>query len=60
MPSRFEVSLSKTFIVAANDLDRNKIGSRGAVETAAAGQMAIPRLFRPVLFRISCPLTTGL
>jgi len=37
-----------------------RLDPRGAVETAVAGQMAIPRLFRPVLFQISCSLTTGL
>src|SRR5208282_6605298 len=51
MPSRFEDLDIKTIIVATNYLDRNEVAyDEGPLRPAVAGSMAIPGLFRPVLF----------
>jgi NTE family protein len=51
MPSRFEDLAIKTIIVATNYLDRNEVAyETGLLRPAVAGSMAIPGLFRPVIF----------
>ena len=51
MPSRFEDLDIETIIVATNYLDRNEVAYQtGPLRPAVAGSMAIPGLFRPVLF----------
>ena len=52
MPSRFEDLAIKTIVVATNYLDRNEVTyDAGPLRPAVAGSMAIPGLFRPVIFR---------
>jgi predicted acylesterase/phospholipase RssA len=51
MPSRFEDLDIETIIVATDYLNRNEIAyDTGPLRPAVAGSMAIPGLFRPVLF----------
>jgi NTE family protein len=51
MPSRFEDLDIETIVVATNYLDRNEVAYQtGPLRPAVAGSMAIPGLFRPVLF----------
>ena len=51
MPSRFEDLAIETIIVATNYLDRKRGCVRcGPLRPAVAGSMAIPGLFRPVMF----------
>jgi NTE family protein len=51
MPSRFEDLAIETIIVATNYLDRCEIAyASGPLRPAVAGSMAIPGLFRPVIF----------
>jgi NTE family protein len=51
MPSRFEDLDIETIVVATNYLDRNEVAyGAGHLRPAVAGSMAIPGLFRPVLF----------
>lgn len=52
MPSRFEDLAIKTIVVATNYVDRNEVVyEAGPLRPAVAGSMAIPGLFRPVIFR---------
>ena len=52
MPSRFEDLAIKTIVVATNYLDREEVAyDAGPLRPAVAGSMAIPGLFRPVIFR---------
>jgi len=52
MPSRFEDLAIKTIVVATNYVDRNEVVyDAGPLRPAVAGSMAIPGLFRPVIFR---------
>ena len=52
MPSRFEDLAIKTIVVATNYLDRKEVAyDAGPLRPAVAGSMAIPGLFRPVIFR---------
>ena len=51
VPSRFEDLDIETIIVATNYLDRSEVAyDAGPLRPAVAGSMAIPGLFRPVLF----------
>ena len=51
MPSRFEDLDIETIIVATSYLDRSEVAyDAGPLRPAVAGSMAIPGLFRPVLF----------
>ena len=51
MPSRFEDLDIETIIVATDYLNRNEVAyDAGPLRPAVAGSMAIPGLFRPVLF----------
>jgi NTE family protein len=51
MPSRFEDLTIKTIVVATNYLDRSEVAyDTGLLRPAVAGSMAIPGLFRPVIF----------
>ena len=51
MPSRFEDLDIETIIVATDYLSRNEVAyDAGPLRPAVAGSMAIPGLFRPVLF----------
>jgi NTE family protein len=51
MPSRFEDLGIKTIVVATNYLGRNEVAyDSGPLRPAVAGSMAIPGLFRPVMF----------
>ena len=51
MPSRFEDLDIETIVVATNYLDRSEVAyDAGPLRPAVAGSMAIPGLFRPVLF----------
>jgi NTE family protein len=51
MPNRFEDLEIKTIVVATNYLDRNEVAfDAGPLRPAVAGSMAIPGLFRPVIF----------
>jgi NTE family protein len=51
MPGRFEDLAIKTAVVATNYLGRNEVVyEAGPLRPAVAGSMAIPGLFRPVLF----------
>ena len=51
MPSRFEDLDIETIIVATDYLNRNEVAyNAGPLRPAVAGSMAIPGLFRPVLF----------
>jgi NTE family protein len=51
MPDIFEDLAVKTIVVATNYLDRNEVAyDAGPLRPAVAGSMAIPGLFRPVLF----------
>jgi NTE family protein len=51
MPSRFEDLDIETIVVATNYLDRNEVAyDAGPLRPAVAGSMAIPGLFRPVLY----------
>ena len=51
MPSRFEGLDIETIIVATNYLDRSEVAyDAGPLRPAVAGSMAIPGLFRPVMF----------
>jgi NTE family protein len=51
MPSRFEDLDTETIIVATDYLDRMEVAyNAGPLRPAVAGSMAIPGLFRPVLF----------
>jgi NTE family protein len=51
MPSRFEDLGIKTIVVATNYLDRKEAAYHsGPLRPAVAGSMAIPGLFRPVIF----------
>src|SRR5271165_6181884 len=51
MPSRFEDLDIETIIVATNYLDRSEVAyDAGPLRPAVAGSMAIPGLFRPVMF----------
>jgi NTE family protein len=50
-PSRFEDLEIETIVVATNYLDRSEVAyHEGPLRPAVAGSMAIPGLFRPVLF----------
>jgi NTE family protein len=52
VPSRFEDLVIKTIAVATNYLDRSEVAyDAGPLRPAVAGSMAIPGLFRPVIFR---------
>ena len=56
----FEDLAIKNLIVETNYLDRNEIAyDAGPLRPGVAGPMAIPGLFRAVLFRINCSLTAG-
>ena len=51
MPDCFEDLAIKTIVVATNYLDRNEVAyDAGPLRPAVAGSMAIPGLFRPVIF----------
>ena len=51
LPGRFEDLEIETTVVATNYLDRNEVAyDAGLLRPAVAGSMAIPGLFRPVLF----------
>ena len=51
MPNRFEDLEIKTIVVATNYLDSNEVAfDAGPLRPAVAGSMAIPGLFRPVIF----------
>ena len=51
MPDRFEDLAIKTIVVATNYLDRSEVAyDTGLLRPAVAGSMAIPGLFRPVVF----------
>jgi NTE family protein len=51
MPSRFEDLDIQTIIVATDYLDRSEVAyDAGLLRPAVAGSMAIPGLFRPVMF----------
>jgi NTE family protein len=51
MFGRFEDFAIKTTVVATNYLGRNEVAYvTGPLKPAAAGSMAIPGLFRPVIF----------
>lgn len=51
MPSRFEDLAIKTIVVATNYFDRKEAAyDAGPLRPAVAGSMAIPGLFRPVIF----------
>jgi NTE family protein len=51
MPNRFEDLEIKTIAVATNYLDSNEVAfDAGPLRPAVAGSMAIPGLFRPVIF----------
>lgn len=51
MPGRFEDLAIKTTVVATNYLGRNEVAyDTGPLRPAVAGSMAIPGLFRPVIF----------
>src|SRR5271156_58985 len=51
MPGRFEDLDIETIVVATNCLDRNEVAYKtGPLRPAVAGSMAIPGLFRPVIF----------
>lgn len=51
MPNRFEDLAIKTIVVATNYLGRNEVAyDAGSLRPAVAGSMAIPGLFRPVIF----------
>jgi NTE family protein len=51
MPARFEDLAIKTIVVATNYLDRSEVAyDSGLLRPAVAGSMAIPGLFRPVIF----------
>jgi predicted acylesterase/phospholipase RssA len=57
MPSRFEDLDIETIILVTNYLDRNEVAyEAGPLRPAVAGSMAIPGLFRPVLFGESARL----
>jgi NTE family protein len=57
MPSRFEDLDIETIILATNYLDRSEVAyEAGPLRSAVAGSMAIPGLFRPVLFGESARL----
>jgi NTE family protein len=51
VPGCFEDLAIKTIVVATNYLDRNEVAyDAGPLRPAVAGSMAIPGLFRPVIF----------
>jgi NTE family protein len=51
MPGRFEDLAIKTIVVATNYLGRSEVAyDAGPLRPAVAGSMAIPGLFRPVIF----------
>jgi NTE family protein len=51
MPDRFEDLAIKTIVLATNYLDRSEVAyDAGPLRPAVAGSMAIPGLFRPVVF----------
>ena len=58
--SRFEDLAIKTIVVATNYLDRNEVTyDAGPLRPAVAGSMAIPGLFRPVIFRDEVLIDVG-
>jgi NTE family protein len=61
MPSRFKDLAIKTIVVATNYLDRKEVAyDAGPLRPAVTGSMAIPGLFRAVIFRDECSLMAGL